>query len=164
MHLLSGYFDSMIQSLFIWTQAEHSSLGLMLRSRDWQDALGAKAYVGISLHLVAVFSQLLDQVAGQRSRLLLSVAQQLIAPKSHRAKKRPGHLIDLLCVVFANKHTLVGSFSKPHLFSTPKACGGCFSLGTDSSVMYGKSFSNICIRLESRWFRMEPRGIRKECL
>lgn len=62
---------------------------------------------------------------------------------------RLDHLIDLLCVVFANMHTLVGSFSKPHLFSTSKACGGCFSLETDSSVMYGKSYSNICIELES---------------
>lgn len=48
-------------------------------------------------------------------------------------------------------HTLAGSFSKPRLFFFPssKACGGCFSLGIDSEVMYGKSYLNICIRLEN---------------
>lgn len=48
-------------------------------------------------------------------------------------------------------HTLAGSFSKPRLFlfSPSKACGGCFSLGIDSEVMYGKTYLNIFIRLEN---------------
>lgn len=65
-------------------------------------------------------------------------------------------LIDLYGVVFANMHTLAGSFSKPlfsffppFFFPLSKACGGCFSLGTDSEVMYGKSYLNICFRLEN---------------
>ena len=64
-------------------------------------------------------------------------------------------LIDLYGVVFANMHTLAGSFSKPlfsssfFFFPQSKACGGCFSLGIDSEVMYGKSYLNICFRLEN---------------
>lgn len=65
----------------------------------------------------------------------------------------PEHLSDLHCVIVANMHTLAGSFSKPRLFSIyfppSKACGGCFSLGIDSEVMYGKSYLNICIPLEN---------------
>ena len=97
------------------------------------------------LWLLSLCSAGLDQVVGQRGWLHFSMSLHLIA--CVKCRKRPGCLIDLLCVVFANMHILAGSFSKPHLFSPSKACGGCFSLGTDSKVMYGKSYLNICIQL-----------------
>lgn len=93
------------------------------------------------LWLLSLRSSVLDQVIGQRSWLHFSLSLHV------KCRKRPGCLIDLLFVVFANMHILADSFSKPHLFSPSKACGGCFSLGTDSKVMYGKSYLNICIQL-----------------
>lgn len=107
--------------------------------------------------LFSLGSRLLDQAVGRRgcgrfckpwyqtrSRSVCK-SRSLYCPDSDQ--KSP---IDLGRVAFANMHTLAGSFSKPRFFFlTVEAYAGCFSLGIDSKVMYGKSSLNICIWLEN---------------
>lgn len=120
-------------------ECEKSRLMLASFSSSWLFSLG---------------STLLDHVVGPRGWLRWTMVW--MAPwevcKSHTPffSRWLECLIDLQRFVFANMHTLAGSFSKPRLFSHPfKACTGCFSLGINSEVMYGKSYLNICIRLEN---------------
>lgn len=157
MHSLSCHSDSVVSSalFFIWIGAVRLSVESCNSPETDECEKSRLMLASFSISwLFSLGSALLDQVVGPRGWLRFTMV--CMAPcgarKSHTPlfSRWPERLIDLHCVIFANMHTLADSFSKPRLFSHPfKDCSGCFSLGIDSEVMYGKSYLNICIRLEN---------------